>query len=129
MNAPENSSLRAVQEELIRAELEGDADALDRMIADDFRGIDPRGAELDKAAVIAGYRRDDFQLETLRVDDVETRRFHDVGLVTGRSSMVGSAGGEPFEEEFRYRDVYVRRDGRWSLVASQLTPIQTGGET
>lgn len=129
MNAPENSSLRAVQEELIRAELEGDADALDRMIADDFRGIDPRGAELDKAAVIAGYRRDDFRLETLRVDDVETRRFHDVGLVTGRSSMVGSAGGEPFEEEFRYRDVYVRRDGRWSLVASQLTPIQTGGET
>lgn len=129
MNAPENSSLRAVQEELIRAELEGDAEALDRMIADDFRGIDPRGAELDKAAVIAGYRRDDFHLETLRVDDVDTRRFHDVGLVTGRSSMVGSAGGEPFEEEFRYRDVYVRRDDRWLLVASQLTPIQSGGET
>lgn len=115
------------REELLRAELEGDGVALDRLLGEGFHGIDPGGADLDRDDVIAGYTASGFTLETLRVEDVQVRVFGDVGLVTGRSTMEGRAGEEAFEGRYRYRDVWVRRDGAWRVVASQLTPI-TGDE-
>jgi ketosteroid isomerase-like protein len=47
-----------------------------------------------------------------------------VAVVTGRSVSGGTVDGRDVTITQRYTDVYVRRDGRWRIVASQGTQVQ-----
>jgi len=51
------------------------------------------------------------------------RVFGEVGLVAGVSRLRGHTEGERFDMLLRFLDVYVWRDGRWELVASQDTRL------
>lgn len=77
--------------------------------------------------VITHYTANKFSLEELRVADFKIRIIENVGLITGRTIMRGQIESEPFEGEFRYRDIYVRRSENWRLIGSQLTPITKKG--
>jgi hypothetical protein len=40
--------------------------------------------------------------------------------------MTGRYQGEAFTSDYRYIDVYVKRDGRWQVVSVQITRIPHG---
>jgi ketosteroid isomerase-like protein len=47
------------------------------------------------------------------------------GIVTGVYRLTGrDEKGQPMDRRIRYTDVYVKRDGRWLVVASQGTLIK-----
>jgi ketosteroid isomerase-like protein len=48
----------------------------------------------------------------------------DVAVVTGRSLSAGRLEGRDIEVVQRYTDVFVRRVGRWQVVASQGSQVQ-----
>jgi hypothetical protein len=52
------------------------------------------------------------------------RLLGDVAVVTGRSVSAGRVADHDVTVTQRYMDIYVRRDGRWRVVASQGTQIQ-----
>jgi len=52
------------------------------------------------------------------------RLLGDVAVVTGGSLSAGRVGDRELSITQRYTDVYVRRDGRWRIVASQGTQVQ-----
>jgi hypothetical protein len=37
--------------------------------------------------------------------------------------MTGKYDGEVFESNYRYIDIYVRRNGKWKIVSVQITRI------
>ena len=37
--------------------------------------------------------------------------------------MTGKYDGKPFESNYRYIDIYVRRGGTWKIVSVQITKI------
>jgi hypothetical protein len=43
--------------------------------------------------------------------------------VAGISALAGWQGEEEFEFRLRFLDVYLQRDGRWQLLASQDTRL------
>ncbi len=60
-------------------------------------------------------------IETLKVDDLSVRAFGDAAVVTGRTTV--TTGGADPTLTLRFTDVFVRRAGRWQVVASQATRI------
>ena len=55
------------------------------------------------------------------IDVDRVRLLGDVAVVTGRSVSAGRFEGRDINVTQRYMDIYVRRDGRWRVVASQGT--------
>jgi len=53
------------------------------------------------------------------------RRLGDVAIVTGRSVSAGEVDGRAVNVTQRFTDIYVRRDGRWRVVASHGTQVQS----
>ena len=49
--------------------------------------------------------------------DVRVQVFGDAAVVKSRMSQVASVGDQPWNETFMLTDVWVRRDGRWQVVA------------
>jgi len=57
---------------------------------------------------------------TSSVDQLAVRVYGDTAIVTGRTNATAS-GGSGLTVILRFTDVFVRRDGRWIVVASHAT--------
>ncbi len=117
------AQLRQLNAELAEAEVCRDIDALERLISDDYLGIDPSGSLLTKELIMSTYGSGKVVLESIVTSDLRIRVFDNTGIITGRSLIKGRSGQNEFSAVFRYNDTY-RREGRgWRLISSQLTPF------
>ena len=94
---------------------------LEALYADDFRGVTATGLEVDKARLMEVFKLDDPRTR-FAIDELRPRVFGDTAVVTGR--LTGrTADGELLSQSV-YIHVYVKRDGRWQMVAGQGTPAR-----
>ena len=105
----------------------GDAAAAERFWADEYVFVNPRGERLSRDARIANLREKRTSLDSLAhapTDEV-IRTYMDgkMAVYTTRLAIDGRYGGGTERGEFRALVVWIRRDGRWQQLASQMTPI------
>jgi ketosteroid isomerase-like protein len=120
----ESAAQREVQrllDELANAHLQSDGAALDRIRSEDYVFTTLDGRLLDKAQ--ARVAPGDFTLSRYDHDDVRVRVYGDAAIATGRITIAGSFRGSPRNGQSRFTRVFVKRDGRWQLVANQVTRI------
>jgi len=99
-----------------------DRRVLERIYADDYYCVHSNGAAMNKAAELAKNMSRENAWTDFVLDDVVVRVFGDVGILTGRLTLKGSARGfNPGAR--RFTDIFVRRDGRWQLLNCQTTLV------
>ena len=108
-------------DELAAAHLRGDADALNRIRADDMVFTAADGRVLEKTGMQSA--QGDLVLSVYAHDDVRVRVYGDAAVATGRITSEGTFRGRPSGGQTRFTRVFVERGGRWQLVANQLTNI------
>ena len=59
----------------------------------------------------------------MKADDIKVRVYGDTAVVTSRSTSKGKFNGQPFSELERSSDVFVKQNGQWKCVLTQLTRI------
>jgi ketosteroid isomerase-like protein len=99
----------------------GDVAALERLTADDFTYITPRGFLIDKKHMLIGLAQGEFRYEYRQISDLRIRLYGATAVVTGRSLHTGQRDGRDVTDAYRYTRVYVQRGGRWLAVAWQTT--------
>jgi len=126
------SSSSSAEQELIsldkewgEAGLRGDTAVLERILADDFMGATPT-AVATKAQSIAESKTNapNITNATYTADEY-TVRFLDknTAVMTHRAVEKGLDKGKEYTDQHRSIHVWVKRNGRWQVVASQATPI------
>jgi len=90
-------------------------------MAEDFRIIDGHGNVENKAQFVAGVMDPKLTIDPYTVEDFEIRFYGDVALLSGHTLMTGRYDGEKFTSNYRYIDIYVKRDGAWKIVSVQIT--------
>jgi ketosteroid isomerase-like protein len=90
-------------------------------MAEDFRIIDGHGNVENKAQFVAGVIDAKLAIDPYTVDDFEVRFYGDVALLSGHTLMSGTYSGEKFTSNYRYIDIYVKRNGAWKIVSVQIT--------
>jgi ketosteroid isomerase-like protein len=111
---------REYDEALVR----GDAEALERIYADEFVYTTFDGEVRDKSRQLAFTRSGDLKLESGRSDDVRVRVYGNAAVMTGRFTARGQFRGERIDVRERYTAVWVKSRGRWRLVAEQGNEIK-----
>jgi hypothetical protein len=128
----EKVSSNSAEQELIsldkewgEAGLRGDTTVLERILADDFMGATPT-AVATKAQNIAEAKTNapDITNATYTADEY-TVRFLDknTAVMTHRAVEKGLNKGKEYTDQHRSIHVWVKRNGKWQVVASQATPI------
>ena len=97
----------------------GDCDEWGALLAPEWSVIHITGAEIKKADAIRTCKSPDTRIDSLASDNIVVRAFGDAAVVTGRTTA--AAGGQTVV--LRFTDVFVRRDGKWLVVASQATRV------
>jgi len=125
--AGQDTSAQQVIRQLERARrealLRGDAQALSRLLADDYVGTGAHGKVRSKAEVVAEYNSGRVKYESITEDGVVVRQYGPAAVVTGRTKSKGKEGGKAFDSDHRFTRVWIQAPGRWSLVAAHSSPI------
>jgi|ERR1700722_2562369 len=100
-----------------------DVSVLDRILADDFVGVDIDGSHYSKANAIRDYRAKPSEFVSNHLDDVVTRFYGDTAVAQGSESWKKKDGTPG---KFVWTDTWIRRGGKWQVVASEdLVPPNT----
>lgn len=100
-----------------QAHMHGDADALDRLWADDLEIAVPKMPVMTRAKALAFARSGRMAFQRYETSDLHVRAFGDAAVVTGRLQRTRTLNGQVAEDDWRFTKVYFKRDGRWQVVA------------
>lgn len=140
--AKETFDRAAIEAEIIKLEREWadsnkthSAEAVKRLVADDAVIVYPDGSTATKADEVrtiesGAITGDAFEMIDPKVTVIDA----DTAFITGRSVIKNGKYAIPNQKkpidisgEYRFLDVYAKRDGKWQAVASQATKILPQG--
>lgn len=109
-----------------------DTKAMDAIVADDFTITFPNGGVQTKPQIIASLkspRPADGRSMKFRTEQVQARAYGDVVILVGIVVTEYLRDGKTASESRqRYTDTYVKRNGRWQVVASHLSNAPSGNK-
>lgn len=83
------------------------------------------GAMHTKAEVLASMKDDKMSFDTMDLSDMDARVEGNTAVVTGINHVKGRDDkGVAFDRRVRFTDVFLKKDGRWQIIATQGTLIQ-----
>lgn len=99
-----------------------DTQALQRILSDDLSWI-ARGDRLNKSQVIADVASQNLHFKSLTHDSLQVKIIGNTAIVTGHSSSVLDYKGKLFDAPRLFTNVYMKINGRWQLVAHQVSEL------
>ena len=115
----EERAVLAVEREYIRAHVERDVAALDRVLADDFSMFGGRIKKEHRLALISNPL---FAVTSLKTSDVQVVVNGKEAILTGTARLTGSFRGREFTTpRYGYTRHLEKRGGRWQIVSVEFT--------
>jgi hypothetical protein len=103
------------------AELRGDADVLDGLLAPDFTGVGPLGFILSRTDWLERHRSHDLAYARFEYDEVTIQRHPGCAVVVARQDSDGTWQGHPVPGILRVSLVLVPAEGGWQVAFSQTS--------
>lgn len=112
------------EKDFANAVISNDANAIGKFLADDWSIIDPDGGVVEKARFLEVIKSGILAHQLMESEDVKVRSFGDSAVLTALTRTKAKFAGQEFTTQERATDLFVRRDGRWQCVFSQLTTFK-----
>jgi len=100
-----------------------DVPALEQILTADYVGVEPDGKHVTKEESIAEAKAGPSEFASNHLNDVKVRVYGDFAIAQGSETFMrknGKAG------RFIWTDTFIKRDGKWLVVASQ--DLELAGE-
>ena len=101
--------------------MKNDTKAVARFLTDGWIIIDPDGGIVDRARFLGVIESGALTHEMMESDDTRVRIYGNTAIVTALTTTKGKFSGQAFTTQERTTDVFVKQNGRWMCVLSQLT--------
>lgn len=96
----------------------GDTVPIERILADDYLGVDTDGSFYDKAKAISSTQESSKVFISNHLNEVKVRFYGETAVAQGSESWVRRTGSPP-RGRFVWTDTWIRRNGKWQVVASE----------
>lgn len=104
-----------------------DVKVLDEIWSPDYTFVNPRGELLSKAQRMANVQRGTTEFRTMSPQRERLTVRGNFAVEVGRIVVEGEYSGHESSGEYRYTTVWVKMQGRWRMVANQITLIAPRG--
>jgi ketosteroid isomerase-like protein len=123
---PTTESALAAEQELTRAFRMNDADAIGRLLDDDWAVVNTNGGLGDgiRAGLLDAIKSGNFTRKTMEISNPRVRIYGDIALVTTELATSGTLAGKSFDVRECQTDVLRWRDGAWKSVLLHETKIK-----
>lgn len=105
------------------AHVNGDADALDRLWAEDLTVAVPNMPVMTKQNAMSIARSGRIKFKRYETSEINVRTYDDAAVVTGLLERTRNLNGRDIDDKWRFTKVYIRRAGKWQVVAWHASTI------
>ena len=114
------ATITRLEGDLDSAFLHADLAALERLLPADFTFVNGRGEFADKRDTVEELRSGRVRYTAFESRVLQARVVdYDTAFMHGITHVEGVSGGRNFAADVRFTDVFVQRDGRWTIHAGQ----------
>jgi ketosteroid isomerase-like protein len=124
-NSEDEQALRRIQHDWADARLKRDSSFPRRIEADEFTVVWFDGRIVNKEEDVRSYESDDVTFTEFNIGDLQARFYGDTAIVVGQGSLKAHATNQDLSGKYVWTDTFVKQDGEWEAVASQVTPVLT----
>jgi ketosteroid isomerase-like protein len=117
-----------MEEEVLKVEkgfadaiAKNDLESIERFVTDDWIIINSDGGIIEKKRFLEVIKSGALTHEMMQSDDIRVRVYGGSAVVSALTCSKGKFMGQEFTTHERSTDVFVRRDGQWRCVLTQLT--------
>jgi len=121
---------RAAQEEILELEkefgdamIQNDADAIGRLLSNDWIIIDPDGNIIDRSRFLAVIKSGALKHEAMDSEDIRIRTYGNTATVTAVTHTRTKYLEKEFTAHERAADGFAKQNGRWQCVLTHLTTL------
>jgi ketosteroid isomerase-like protein len=111
------AELVKLEDQWNRAHLRGDANSLNQLWADELVVTVQQMPLMDKGQALQIVRSGRVKFKRYDTTDVKISVFGDAAIATGELHRRREKQGQDIEDNWRFTKVYVRRGGKWQVVA------------
>ena len=97
---------------------------LDKIWAADYTFINPQGEVVTKAQRMSNLKSKATEFKAINTHQEKLHVHGDVVIDIGRATLQGAYSGKESSGEYRYMNVWMKKQGKWQLLANQLTLIK-----
>jgi hypothetical protein len=91
---------------------------IERILADDYVGVDPDGSFYDQAKMVSGTRAAPKYFISNHLNEVKVLFYGDAAVAQGSESWVRRTGS-PLRGRFVWTDTWIKRNGKWQIEAAE----------
>lgn len=121
--SPDEQALRKIQQDWADARLKRDSSFPKQIEAEDFTVVWFDGTLVNKQEDVRTYESDDATFTEFKIDDLKMRFYGDTAIVVGQGSIKARTKTQDLSGRYIWTDTFVKKEGDWKAVASQVTPV------
>jgi uncharacterized protein (TIGR02246 family) len=118
---PSEKEVRKLERAWLDAYEKKDPAAMNAIVAEDFTITFNDGSMQTKKQIMDSLARPGATETKFRTEDVKSRVYGDTVILIGLVITEWKQNGLPMSDRSRYTDTYVKRNGKWQVVASHLS--------
>jgi len=96
----------------------GDSSVVERILAEDFVGVNPDGSQYNKAKMVKDTASPPKYFLSNHLNEVKVRFYGDAAVAQGNESWVRRSG-TPLHGRFVWTDTWIKWNGKWQIVAAE----------
>jgi ketosteroid isomerase-like protein len=116
-------TLIKIEHEWVDALAKKDADKLDHILASDWSMVTPTGKIVSKSEALNDLKSGTEHYDSVTMGDMNVRIYGNTAVVRGSSEEKSQYNGQDTSGHYVFNDVFVKRDGNWKAVSTQLTRV------
>ena len=120
---PAEVEVRKLERAWLDAYEKKDVTAMTSIVADDFTITFSDGSVQTKPQIIESLKRPGGSTSKFTTENVQSRVYGDTVILIGLVISEWKQNGQPMSDRSRYTDTYVKRNGKWQVVASHLSKV------
>jgi ketosteroid isomerase-like protein len=108
--------------------IQNDVATINRLLADDYLGINPNGTLETKADALAQGRSGTMKISSIDPINMKVRVYGDTAVVTSQVQVEGHDGERDISGRYHYTRVYSHKSGEWKVVSFEASRIPPGSK-
>ena len=122
--SPAEQDVRRLERAWLDAYEKKDVVAMTAIVADDFTITFADGTILTKSQIIEALKRTGGTTFKFKTENVQSRAYGDTVILIGLVISEWTDNDELMSDRSRYTDTYIKRNGKWQVVASHLSTLK-----
>ena len=120
------ATITQLERDWVAAIVKKDTATIDGLLADDFVGTSPTAHTFTKQFALDDLTSGKYVVNSMDLDEISVNSYGDMAIAFTSQQEKSRYEGKDISGHYHFTDVWLKKDGRWHVVASHGTRYEKG---